>query len=79
MDSEMLDRAGDMQAIWKQNVPLLIQLNKLDIEVGICGGSVWRVVVSDSREPQFKSQHRQNFICQLYFKIKKKRPEMADL
>ena len=58
---------------------LLIQLNILDIEVGICGGSVCRVVASDTRDPRFKSQNRQNFICQLHFKIKKKRPGMAHL
>ena len=65
----MLDRAGDMQAICKQNVLLLIQLNKLDIEVGSGAGSVSRAVASDTRDPQFKSQHQQNFISQLYFKI----------
>ena len=27
---------------------------------------VGRGVASDTRDPQFKSQHRQKFICQLY-------------
>ena len=30
----MLDRAGDMQAIWKQKV-LLIKMSKLDIELAV--------------------------------------------
>ena len=41
-------------------------------------GTVGRVVASDTRDPQFESQHRQKFICQLYniekTKIMKQRP-----
>ena len=54
---------------------------------GSDGGSVGRAVASDTRDPWFKSQHRENFIYQLYIeiektkikKIKKKRPILAHL
>ena len=53
---------------------------------GSGGGSVGRAVASNSRDPQFESHHRQNFIYQLYntniveeTKVKKKRPGMAHL
>ena len=38
-------------------------------------GSVGRAVASDTRDPRFESQHRQNFIYQLYIEIEK-RPGM---
>ena len=48
-------------------------------------GKVGRAVPSDSRDPRFKSQHRQLYILNMYLliaiqektKIKKKRPGMA--
>ena len=50
---------------------------------GSGGGSVGRVVASNTKDPLFESSHRQNFINQLYIKntekmkIKRKRPVMA--
>ena len=49
--------------------------------VGIGGGSVGRAVASDTRDPRFKSQHRQNSSTNgnqiETTKIKKKLPGMA--
>ena len=55
-----------------------------EIRRGSGGGSVSRAVASDTRDPRFKSQHRKNFIYQLYIdieptKIMKKRLGMAHL
>ena len=36
-----------------------------NIVLGSGGGSVGRVAASDTRDPRFKSQHRQSFVYQL--------------
>ena len=47
--------------------------------MGSGGGSVGRAVASDTRDPQFKSQHLQNFIYQLYIKKEKTKIEKKRL
>ena len=52
-----------------------------DHQKGSGCSTVGRAVASDLVDPQFESQHRQKFICQLYkiekTNIKKKRPGQA--
>ena len=60
------------------------QMHKLCLCRGSGCGLVGRAVTSDTSDPTFESQHRQNFIYQLYIKkentkikIKIKRPNVA--
>ena len=49
----------------KANFSPLLLPNKLNAALGSGSGSVGRVVTYDTRDPWFKSQHRQSFINQL--------------
>ena len=40
-------------------------MNHVSAALGSGGGSVGRAVTCDTRDPRFKSQHRQSFIYQL--------------
>ena len=48
---------------------------KFDIFWGSGCGSVGRAVASDTRDPQFETRHRQNFIYQLYNRKEKNKKE----
>ena len=71
---------GNIFKIGKQNASLYPYLEQV---LGSSGGSVGRVVASDTRDPWFESRHWVNLIYQLYnlsvenTKIKKKRPRIV--
>ena len=78
-----LSRASKMSSMGTRHFLVAWKSNAF-LSVGSGGGSVGRVVASNTRGRLFESQHWQNFIYQLYIskektKIKKKRWGMAHL
>ena len=68
--NEFFSKRNDKKSVITNKIGILTKkkvcLNKQFFNVGHSGGgSVGRAVASDTRDPWFKSQHRQSFIYQL--------------
>ena len=62
----MYHKGNPVEAPVQRNFPRIVSTR---MKWGSGCGSVGRAVASNTRDPMFKSQHRQNFICQIIYQL----------